>query len=155
LGTTPISLRTIQSVELGKDPIRFVQIVGARTNAAESIIRNLGGSPLDIQLVHSGFGLPPIWSELELTLSSHDLPRSRILRHSLFPSLEWFVQDSFGGHLGHIPNPDAFFNRYHYDGFARAGLARWIEEGWGPMTAAQSQMTPSAGNPFNIPKPKI
>jgi len=73
LGTMPIPLRTIQSVELGKDPIRFVQIVGARTNAAEIIIKNLGGSRIEIQIVHSTFGLPPIWSELELTLSSHDL----------------------------------------------------------------------------------
>jgi hypothetical protein len=155
LGTMPIPLGTIQSVKLGKDPIRFVQIVGARTNAAEIIIRNLRGSQVDIQVVHSVFGLPPIWSELELTLSSHDLPRSQILRHSLFPSLEWFVQDTFGGHLGDIPNPNAFFNRYHYDGFADAGLRRWMEEGWGPMTAAQAPRTPSAGNPFNIPKPKI
>jgi len=155
LGTSPIPMRTIQSVEIGKDPIRFVQIVGARTNAAESILKFLGASAVDIQIVHGLVGLPPIWSELELTLSSHDLPRSRILRHSLFPSLEWYVQDTFGGQLGHVPDPNAFFNRYHHDGFARAGLRRWIEEGWGPMTAAQTPRTPCGGNPFNVPKPKV
>ncbi|MEO7142464.1 MAG: hypothetical protein ABI165_03075 [Bryobacteraceae bacterium] len=155
LGTMPTALRTIQSVELGKDPVRFVQIVGARTSAAEIIIKGLGGSSLDIQVVHSAFGLPPIWTELELTLSSQGLPISRVLRHSLFPSLEWYAQDTFGGHLGHIPNPNTFFNRYHYDGFANAGLRRWMEEGWGPMTAAQGPKTPCPGNPFNMPKPKI
>jgi hypothetical protein len=149
LGTQPQSFNTIRSVEIGHEPVRFVQIVGFRTNAAEvigeAIAREVGRSFAAIN-----FGLPPIWSEIELNVFKTGQTTARILRHSLFPSLEWYTQDTFD-HIGRVPNPSVYFNRYDYD--ARPNLARWIDEGWGALTASQVARNPSPGNPWNVPKP--
>jgi hypothetical protein len=149
LGTSPQSFNVIRSAQIGQEPIRFVQIVGARTNASEVIMEALARQ-VGRSFAAINFGLPPIWSEIELSVFSTGATSARILRHSLFPSLEWYTQDTFG-HLGHVPNLDAYFNRYNFD--ARPNLARWIDDGWGNLTTAQAARTPSPGNPWNIPKP--
>jgi len=150
LGTQPQPFNAIQSVQIGKEPIRFVQIVGSRTNAAENIGEAIARG-IGRQVAAVVAGLPPIWTELELSVFKTGQTTARILRHSLFPSVEWYVQDSLFGHLGHVQDPNLYFNRYDFD--ARNNLARWFDEGWGPVTAAQTARTPCSGNPFNIPKP--
>lgn len=149
LGTSPQPFDVIRSVEIGRDPVRFVQVVGARTNSAEvigeAIARAIGRTFAAINV-----GLPPIWTELELKVFKEGKAVASILRHSLFPSLEWYTQDTYG-HLGYVPDPDRYFNHYNYD--ARANLARWIDEGWGPLVASQNPRTPCSGNPWNMPKP--
>lgn len=154
LGTSPIPLPTRQSAQVGQEPVRFVQIVGARTNASEIIMqalfREIGRS-----FAHVNFGLPPIWTELELSIYSDGHVVDGIRRHSLFPSVEWYAQMA-GTEF--FPWLSIYDNLYDFD--ARKNLARWIDDGWGMLGTSSAlplsrndpiaQGIPCSGNPWGI-----
>ena len=67
-------------------------------------------------------GFPPIWSELELTISSNGCATSRILRHSLFPSVTFYQQDT--------GQPVAYSRQWQHDGSPEC-YYHWFQHDWG------------------------
>ena len=144
--------------------VRFVQLVGCRTQSPEvigsreavrvvdgvfGITRNWGG-PMGVQLqqLASNAGVrtaelirpfPPIWTELELVIHSDGSFEGSLLRHSLFPSLTYYTQIYAVELL--TTNTTNYRQLRTYD--ARHLIDRWRADGW------------RAGNPWHVPDPRI
>jgi hypothetical protein len=156
-------------------PWKFVQTVGSRTESPENFAQGVGAvagvfstlllGPLyaiaggmagafvgDKSLSglsgHAGktlAALPPIWSTLELTMFPDGRYSARILKHSLFPSLTFYMPKSNDEAAdGYLASGTA------YDGVPQ--LADWVKEGWGnvrPLPKLKQSLA-QAGNPWGI-----
>jgi hypothetical protein len=129
----------IRDLQVGHEPIVFYQMLGA-----------LMDSPDKTGTVH----LPPMWTELELRLYNDGRIEGRVLRHSLFPSVSFYVSknDAPGApisHLYRVPQQSATHPVTLvpcYNGLPN--LQRWRDEGWGPMLGRGPGPTP--GNPWGL-----
>jgi hypothetical protein len=106
--------------------------------------------------------LPPIWTELELTVYYDGTYDARVRRHSLYPNLSVYCGGrhrlplSFDGGKTFSPivpvEPDKAVEDYYlvsgYD--ATRNLRNWQGHGWGAVSGIDG---PSGGNPWNATKP--
>jgi len=92
---------------------------------------------------HQVTGFPPIWSELKISIFNDGRATIELLRHSLFPSLSFYVPDPSTPNT-YIRTPVAGGATF-YDGMPN--LARWKAEGWGPMRGGTTS-GPTPGNPW-------
>jgi hypothetical protein len=141
----------IQSVRLGQEPVVFTQIVGAQTKSPEL----LGGlvGPIGELVAHNVSGFPPIWTELQLSMYSDGTFDTKILRYSIFPSINAyrevfiFEKDPITGKR-FFWKPKGDYSPIHkYD--AVPHLEEWKKRGWGRITDA-AKSGPVGGNPFNV-----
>jgi hypothetical protein len=130
--------------------IEFRQIVGARTQSAEVAASKLGG-PLGAAIAQKIFDLPPIWTDLKLTIRYDGTYSGDLVAYSLFPSLT-FYENSMATciGLGSKSACQAFEKKFGYDGMPN--YARWYKQGkgWGPLNGGS---TPSEGNPWGAMEP--
>jgi hypothetical protein len=133
-----LDLRSVQRIDKG---VRFKQIVGARTQSAEMLrekVYPVSGVSL---IARSAF--PPIWTELELTIMVDGTWTGKLLRHSLFPSVSFYLLDprihSFDMDNG------AYMAESGYDGVPN--YDEWREHGWGSMLRNANERGPGRGNP--------
>jgi hypothetical protein len=155
----------VRKIELIANGVRFRQLVGCRTQSPEVIGRGVGagvgagvgsilgplgaaaggyvGEKVGEKAAGKAKGFPPIWTELELTLWSDGTGDAKLIRHSLFPSLSYYTQQTLlppGPYLSSTGQADNY-NRVEgsYDGMPH--YLDWLDKGWG------------GGNPWNYPKP--
>jgi hypothetical protein len=151
----------IRSVRLGSDPVVFTQIVGAQTKSAEGIGGALGG-PIGEFIAHNVMNFPPIWTELELSMHADGGYHGRVLRHSLFPSMNGYLEYHDPDDRWDIYEPDrndrydvAYWQNvqsihklnHRYDGVPH--YKEWLKNGWGSIRTAGT-FGPTWGNPFNV-----
>ena len=98
-------------------------------------------------------GFPPIWSDIEIELGFDGTRSATLRRHSIFPSLTFYIQKIVGGNprmsefeLSSYPE-----NRPYYDATKDTELPEWQEHGWG-STSVKQQLGPAKGNPWGIDK---
>jgi hypothetical protein len=143
----PSAIGTItRNVLVGTEPITFTQMLGARTQSPEK----LGGifGPLGNIIGGAVTHFPPIWTELELRIYSDRRREGRVLRHSLFPSMSFYVlrNDPVGApsawlHRTPVPGGAQFYDAIpNYD--------RWRRDGWGAISGTAPGPTP--GNPWAL-----
>lgn len=111
---------------------------------------SVGGKVLDAISGSAGAmlaTLPPIWSTLELTIFPDGTHQARVLKHSLFPSMSFYMPKSWDEATDGYVLTGAV-----YDGVPQ--LNDWIAEGWGLVRplAKMKQGLPHAGNPWGILK---
>jgi hypothetical protein len=137
---------TTRSVRVGREPITFIQMLGARTQSPEKIGGIFG--PLGNIFASAVVHFPPIWTELQLMIYNDGRFEGRVLRHSIFPSMTFYV-------LGNDPTsaPSALLYRtpvptggQFYN--AVPNLDRWKREGWGDIRGTNPGPTP--GNPWGM-----
>lgn len=175
-GIMPKKYATIRDSQENPDgkSVRFVQTVGCKTVSPETIgsrdavkktdtmlgIHPNWGGPIGVQLENlaSHFGekaaenfsvFPPIWTELELVISTDGSFSSALLRHSLFPSCSYYEQMYAVELLA--SNSERYAQADNYD--AREEIKEWRSSGWGPLKT--SIPGPTAGNPWHVPDPRI
>src|SRR5438552_5115395 len=93
------------------------------------------GRELGKALAKFGPVFPPIWTELSLIIKANGSHSGSVRRHSLFPSMSFYVQDSKA-----VPSGINFERADYYDGTA-SRFDDWFLHGWG------------AGNPWGVPFP--
>jgi hypothetical protein len=156
-----------------RQAVTFRQVVGCRTMAPEKIGKIAGGilaneplpllSALPIALgpigaIYAGIKggreaaelhkvFPPIWTELELTINVDGSFSHKLLRHSLFPSVSYYVQ----GNNRLKTLPEVYFQSKSYN--AVPMLDAWYENGWGPVVAGGPGVAATSGNPWSMTKP--
>ena len=85
------------------------------------------------------FCFPPIWTELELTVYGNGSTDQRIIKHSLFPSINFYVPNA--------EDRSAFSaSGTYYDG--NPNLQIWKSLGWGP--SPNDRTGPTNGNPWHM-----
>ena len=150
----------------------FRQIVGCRTRAPEIVggvlgMQNALGAPMRGPLAmyigsQMGQGLaesfkvfPPIWTELELTINVDGSFHHKLLRHSYFPSVSYYVQEAVppGADLllGMADIKNIYELKGSYDGVPY--LNTWYDKGWGPVGATMPGAQKTLGNPWNMTIP--
>lgn len=123
----------------------FRQTTGARTQAPE-ILGEIAGGRAGKELAEELSAFPPIWTEIELTIDKTGKMTHKLVGHSLFPSVSFYVcniadSKQYGyTTLGLI---------YQYNGVPN--LETWEKIGWGARVTSEG---PSGGNPWNIPNPQ-
>jgi hypothetical protein len=155
-----LQTESVQVGDVGRCMIRsssavtFRQIVGCRTMAPEKIARTvttiLAGpilGPLGQDAAELIKIFPPIWSELELTINVNGSYSSKLLRHSVFPSLCYYAA---------MPKPNEFFPDLYqcfsyYNGIP--ALKLWEANGWGPVAVPLGGAGSATGNPWSMTKP--
>jgi hypothetical protein len=125
----------------------FTQIAGARTEAPEVAGLAAGGSlgvmggPAGViagsavgrATASTVFGLSPIWSEIEITISVNGSASVRLKRHSLFPCVGLYQQGS---------SHDSYRLTHCY---GHPLYERWRTEGWGVGNPWGYQHSAAAG----------
>jgi outer membrane lipoprotein SlyB len=156
----------------------FTQLVGARTHSAEIIGGGagvLGGAAAGAVLgsvvpffgtaVGAGVGavvgliagpsiaravthFPPIWSELELRIRPDGSTSSRVIRHSLFPSMSFYSRPVRApltpletGAYSSTPPSGTYYNGV-------PNYETWLTAGWGTLGGSGSGAT--RGNPWGM-----
>lgn len=134
------------SVSLGRSVV-FRQLVGCRTVAPEKVGEAVGfllgcrlGRRLGRQWAASVLTFPPIWTEIEMTVNADGTWSQQLVRHSLFPSVSFYVI-----------NAKSEFTRTgaSYDGVP--SLKIWQTRGWGAVMPSTGG--PTAGNPWGLTAP--
>lgn len=165
-GIQPQAFPTRQHATVASDrkSVRFVQLVGCRTQSPEVIgsraavrvvdsllgIRPNWGGPMGVQAEQVGSNagaraaelirpFPPIWTELELVSRFDGSFQAALIRRSLFPSLSYYTQIYSFEPL--TTNSTDYRQIQTYD--ARHAMDRWRADGWG------------SGNPWHMPDPRI
>jgi hypothetical protein len=136
--------QTLQTVRVGREPITFTQITGARTQSPERIGGMFGPAGNIFGSAVSAFA--PIWTKLEIRIFNDGRYEGRILQHSIFPSVSFYLQilEASGAPTGRYRRT-AFSGADTYDGVPN--LDRWEVEGWGSLRGGSSG--PTAGNPWD------
>lgn len=155
---------------------RFRQTVGARTAASEKVGRTAGkyigyaagvfggpagavagylaGRHLGRELAEEVTALPPIWSELELTIYADGTFEYLAIGHSLFPSVTFYTVDHTRslktGRGIPVAHSSAYTRFGDYDGVPQ--IDRWMEHGWGQRRAGNVGGHYD-GNTWRIPSP--
>jgi hypothetical protein len=154
---------------------RFVQIVGAKTVSPETIGARIavseGRSLLGIPAGYEGINqltqlvsrvsavlgwktaeqvmvFPPIWTELELTITAEGDFQAKLLRHSLFPSMSYYIQ-----YYSRTTDVSEYSKVSVYD--ARSKMADWRARGWGAINPSNVTSGPVGGNPWMVRDPRI
>jgi hypothetical protein len=155
------------------DGVRFKQTVGARTQSPEILAERMGGpfgSVISRGIAEEAFALPPIWTELELTIYYDGRYAGKLLRHSLFPSISFYygskIMKLLGAEVVSSPGPGGlplgvivdledtgkfYYKMSDYDAVLK--LKNWKDRGWGPLRDAYPS-GPVGGNPWDIPSPR-
>ncbi len=147
-----------QSIHIGSEPVRFVQLVGCCTRSPEVIGKVVGSLvtppilPIPIvggyvggKVAHAVKSFPPIWTELELCIYKDGTITGAVLKHSLFPSHSFYIQDfDFNSAM----NPDVYSVFSRYDGMPN--YQKWYDYGWGPLKGGGAG--PREGNPWDYTK---
>jgi hypothetical protein len=169
----------------------FTLLVGARTHSPETIGRATGetagavaGSPLPLPpgvgpaigrkvggwvgnaIAAKTLAFPPIWTEVELTIYADGTATGKLLRHSAFPSVSFYLQPPVNLRPGIVGNlrtrpapwvpltvlPDSYWQETasSYDG-DKAKLAHWKKNGWGPTSGTGGARD---GNPWGLTEPE-
>ncbi|HEY6528215.1 MAG TPA: hypothetical protein VIZ65_05935 [Cellvibrionaceae bacterium] len=139
----------IRNVKVGREPITFTQIIGARTESPEKIGGIFG--PLGNIAASAITAFPPIWSELEIKIYNDGRTEASVLRHSIFPSLTFYKRSLNASGAANEIGPyvkTSFSGAAYYN--AVPNLARWKEQGWGSIKGGLSG--PIGGNPWNMEK---
>lgn len=138
----------IQQVQVGREPITFKQIIGARTQSPERVGGMLGG-PLGNILGSAVSAFPPIWSEISIKIFNDGRNEDAVLRHSIFPSLTFYTRAI---NASGAPSQTGSYTRTSFSGTgyynAVPHLDRWKTTGWGAVRAGTSG--PTGGNPWNM-----
>lgn len=103
---------------------------------------------------HQFVGFPPIWTTIEIDLPFAGIPIARLLYHSIFPSVTFYVQKSealarpFAEPLKMSPVNDT--GASYYRATKDVELPAWRSRGWGKIN--RGGFGPNSGNPWNIDK---
>jgi len=165
-GIMPLAYPVSRSLSVGVDgrSVKFVQTVGCKTVSPETIGAREAVRTVDAILgIHPGWGgpigvqvetpaakagakvaenfrvFPPIWTRIELTISSDASFDGNLAQHSLFPSCTFYKQKYTV--LAFTTNSTTYGKGENYD--ARKHIDEWRKDGWG------------SGNPFAVPDPRI
>jgi hypothetical protein len=84
-------------------------------------------------------GFPPIWTEIELTVTADGTTSQRCISHSLFPSSTFYRQK-------HEISDNQYEEVSNYN--AVPALNRWKQHGWNEAPATRNGAT--SGNPWNM-----
>jgi hypothetical protein len=174
-GLMPKAFPALRRIEDSPDKksVHFVQIVGAQTRSPQIIGSReavkvvdalLGtmpgwGGPFGVQIENSGSQLgvkvaenmrvfPPIWSQLELTISSDASFHGKLVSYSAFPSNSAYLQSYSLESLNF--NTSKYDLVQTYDG--RSRIDDWRKKGWGPPDRPTGS---SGGNPWMVPDPRV
>jgi hypothetical protein len=135
--------------------VEFRQTVGARTQSAELLARNIGGPLGAIGGAAAQYlaAFPPIWSDLKLTIRYDGTYTGEMLAYSLFPSLSYyenFMMPCFNMGAGSKLPCQGFEKKFGYNGMPN--YDRWFHQkkGWGPQ---QPGPNPCEGNPWEATGP--
>jgi len=138
---------SVRNVQVGREPITFTQIVGARTESPEKIGGIFG--PLGNILGSAITAFPPIWSEIRIQIYNDGRAEASVLRHSLFPSMTFYTRPI---NASGAPNEMGSYIRTPFGGSSYyngvPNLNRWKENGWGATHRGSSG--PTGGNPWNF-----
>jgi hypothetical protein len=165
------AFKTLRRIHPHHDRVVFQQTLGSRTVSPEVIGEMLGGdaaagadaavSPLLIPsnifkpigqkmgraTGHGILGFPPIWTTIELTLFIDGRSEGKVLRHSLFPSMNFYARPS--GSMGKA----RVVSTYNLVGSSYDAVKecdRWFTHGWG--TLQDNASGPCEGNPWQYNK---
>lgn len=141
----------IRAFQVGREPITFIQVIGARTQSPERIGSILCG-PLGHVAASAASAFPPIWSEVSIKIYNDGRTEASVLRHSLFPSMTFYTRPLHACQAPDERGPyicTPFAGNTCYN--AVPNLARWRESGWGGVRGGTSG--PTTGNPWNLSQP--
>lgn len=155
-----------QNIEVGREPITFTQIVGARTESPEviggavgGVVGGAAGGPIGGEVGHrigrraarAIKGFPPIWSELRLQLFNDGRTEIDLLRHSYFPSLTFYKVrlGASGTQTSDYDRANVTSGAQFYD--AIQNLEHWKRNGWDPLCGGGAP-GPTDGNPWGFAK---
>jgi hypothetical protein len=155
LGIASHIFKPIQKIRSSQESVTFSQIIGARTESPEVIGKTVGnavlpylGGRIGEAVAHAITGFPPIWSELEITIWKDGRTESKVISHSLFPSVTFYTPTlATSPEMGSYSRT-SFNGANYYNGVPN--LENWKKLGWGPRTAG-SQLA-RGGNPWDIKK---
>jgi hypothetical protein len=150
-GIASHSFDTKQSKVDGGAAITFRQIAGARTVSPETIgavagafIGGVPGYFIGQTAAHQITGFPPIWSILEITIDYSGYPQSKMISHSIFPSLTYYTEERVCA-----VSDEKYSRADYYDATKEIELSKWKDVGWGPLSSSNKA---SGGNPWGITK---
>jgi len=171
---TAFPVKTDSTVSDDGNSVTFSQTVGCKTHSPETIGQKqavktvdgiLGitpgwGGPIGGQIEQQAAELgekvaqnfrvfPPIWTTLELTISSDGGFTGELVAHSLFPSNSFYQQKYSVELLTY--NTTNYELMQSFDG--RPNIDEWRKKGWGAMHVYPSG--PSGGNPWGVPDPRF
>ena len=133
--------------------VEFRQIVGARTQSAEVLAGMIAPGPIGPvggMIAQKLVPLPPIWSDLKLTIRYDGTYTGELIAHSLFPSLTYYENSKIPClMMGGSGSCQAYDKKSGYDGMPN--YKRWMKEGKGWGT--QKGYTPGEGNPWGVTAP--
>jgi hypothetical protein len=165
-GIMPFAYPESRSFTAGEDgqSVKFIQTVGCKTVSPETIGAREAVKTIDAILgIHPGWGgpigvqfetpsakagakvaenfrvFPPIWTRMELTISSDARFGGKLVQYSLFPSCTYYEQSYTV--LAFTSNSTQYAKKENYD--ARTHIDEWRKAGWG------------AGNPWAVPDPRV
>jgi hypothetical protein len=165
-GIMPLAYPENRSYTIGTDgrSVKFVQTVGCKTVSPETIGAREAVRTIDAILgIHPGWGgpigvqaespaaragakvaenfrvFPPIWTRIELTISSDASFDGKLVQRSLFPSCTFYRQSYTV--LAFTSNSTKYVKMENYD--ARTHIDEWRKAGWG------------SGNPYAVPDPRV
>jgi hypothetical protein len=174
-GIMPFAFPEIRSFTAAADgqSVTFVQTVGCKTVSPETIGAREAVKQADgILGIHPGWGgplgvlfetpaakagakvaenfrvFPPIWTQIELTISNDAGFDAKLARHSLFPSCTFYRQKYGVEKLAF--NVTNYMQVENFD--ARPNIEEWRRKGWGILV---NDSGPSGGNPWGVPDPRI
>lgn len=141
----------------------FKQIVGARTTAQEEVGGTVGkivgtlispfggglGGKAGQRAARTTTPFAPIWSELEIRVSPNGSATGRLHRFSLFPSLNYYEQQSQtpGTLVARLWQKPLSYGPAYYNAVQRSQQL-WFESGWGALRGGKDGPTP--GNPWGV-----
>lgn len=152
LGIKSEPFEILRSTAPQRGSVRFRQTVGCRTVSPEVIGESVGAAVANLVLpgagpigrrigrkaAHEVRGFPPIWTSLELDIFADGRSEGRVVMHSLFPSMTFYIPQS---------GVAATYDRQSGAYDARPNQENWMQHGWGPTTATRG---PCSGNPWGI-----
>lgn len=147
----------MQTIHNRHDRVVFEQTLGARTVSPEVIGGVVGAAAAGPILIPIGYregrkvahelsGFPPIWTTIQLTLFADGRSEGKVLRHSLFPSMNFYTRTVESGDLARISSTYQLVG-HSYD--AVPELDHWKKHGWGKL---HNDPGPCEGNPWGYSK---
>ncbi len=149
----PIKLFDPVTVDGG---VEFRQIVGARTQSAEVLAAKAPGpfGAVGGAIAQKAVPLPPIWSDLRLTIRYDGTYAGELVAHSLFPSLTYYENSQVLCLVMDGSGPcQAYDKKSGYDGMPN--YKRWMDDrkGWGRRRDTLRAKATRGGRPGPIPVP--
>lgn len=153
---------TKRSINQQFDRVVFRQTVGARTVSPEVMGQRIGagegvnlggfvgipvGAKVGRAVAHKLLGYPPIWTTLQLTIFIDGRSEGKVVRHSLFPSMNFYTRpDECKGQ----PRISSYYEQVGKSYDAVPAQDHWEKDGWGKLDDRFGG--PCEGNPWGYSK---